>query len=63
MLTKDGIEIYKSGIDPEISLVSTYLTDRGNAFIKKYYDKYISDIKYGNENEKLLNTFLKEFDK
>jgi hypothetical protein len=61
MLSKDGVEIYKAGVDSEISLVSSYLTDKGNTFIKKYYDKYISNIDYGKENEKLLNSFLKEF--
>lgn len=42
LLSDEGMEILSFGVDDSISLHSRMFTKRGNAFMEKYYDKYIS---------------------
>lgn len=62
MLSNEGIEVYKSGIDEEISLHENLLTEEGNKFIDKYYDMLIMASEYDVAKEKkLINEFRVEF--
>lgn len=62
MLSDEGIEVYKSGIDEEISLHENLLTEEGNKFIDKYYDMLITASEYDVEKEKkIINEFRVEF--
>lgn len=42
LLSDEGAEILELGIDDSISLHSRLLNDRGNVFMTKYYDMFIS---------------------
>lgn len=42
LLSDEGLEILEFGIDDSISLHSRLLNDRGNVFMTKYYDTFIS---------------------
>ena len=42
LLSTEGKEIEELGVDDSISLHSRMLTEKGNAFMEKYCDKYIS---------------------
>ena len=62
MLSEEGIEVYKSGIDEEISLHKNLLTEEGNKFIDKYYAMFIMASEYDVKKEKkLINEFRVEF--
>ena len=42
LLSDEGEEILEFGIDDSISIHSRLLTERGNLFMTKYYDTFIS---------------------
>lgn len=55
LLSDEGLEILSFGIDDSISLHSRMFTKRGNAFMEKFYDKYISST----EVQESMNDDLK----
>lgn len=62
MLNNDGLEILDIGIDEEVSLNETLLTDNGRAFLDKYYDELISNSDYEiSKEKKLLDAYYNEF--
>jgi hypothetical protein len=42
LLNKDGLEILQKGIDDSISFHSGIFTERGNKFMRRYYNDFIS---------------------
>lgn len=50
LLSEEGQEIIQLGVDNSISLHSRMFTDKGNEFMNKYYDEFIS-AKEENESE------------
>lgn len=64
LLSKDGLEVYEIGIDDSISLNDKLLNEKGQLFIKEFYDNYIETINYGEiENEMLLQKMFDEWEK
>ena len=56
-LTDEGEEILELGIDASISINSRLLNERGNMFMTKYYDMFISaQIEQTSEMNKMLKT-------
>jgi hypothetical protein len=53
MLTDDGIEIFKIGIDNSVIITSNMLTIDGNKFMTKYYDTKLINITSNNLLSKL----------
>ena len=57
LLTDEGEEILEFGIDESISIHSRLLNERGNMFMTKYYDMFISaQIEQTSEMNKMLKT-------
>ena len=56
LLSDEGLETLSFGVDESISLHSRMFTKRGNAFMEKYYDKYIS----ATEVQESMNDDLKK---
>ena len=57
LLSDEGEEILEFGIDDSISIHSRLLNERGNMFMKKFYDTFISaNIENRSEMDEMLNT-------
>ena len=57
LLTDEGEEILELGIDASISIHSRLLNERGNMFMTKYYDMFISaQIEQSSEMNEMLKT-------
>lgn len=56
LLSDEGDEILEIGVDESISINSRMLNERGNLFMAKYYDSFISAC---IEQEKEMNEKLK----
>ena len=64
MLNNNGLEIFDIGIDEEVSLNESLLTDKGNEFVDMYYDELISSAGYDFQKEKeLINELYSKFSK
>lgn len=50
LLSAEGQEIVQMGVDDSISLHSRMFTEKGNKFMNKYYDEFISATD-GDESE------------
>ena len=59
MLSKTGIESFKTGIDEDFSITSDMLTIDGNKFLTKHYNKWISSLKHNNIDTKYLDNAYK----
>ena len=57
LLSDEGEEILEFGIDDSISIHSRLLNERGNMFMKKFYDTFISaNIENRSEMDEMLKT-------
>lgn len=56
LLSDEGEEILSFGIDESISLHSRMFTEKGNCFMERFYDKYISNVSNNPEMENDFNT-------
>ena len=57
LLTDEGEAILAVGIEAAISIHSRWLNERGNMFMTKYYDMFISaQIEQTSEMNKMLKT-------
>ncbi len=57
LLSDEGEEILELGIDASISIHSRLLNERGNLFMTKYYDTFISaQSEQSSEMDKMLKT-------
>lgn len=57
LLTDEGEEILELGIDDSISIHSRLLNERGNMFMTKYYDMFISaQTEQSSEMNEMLMT-------
>jgi Uri superfamily endonuclease len=50
LLSAEGQEIVQMGVDDSVSLHSRMFTEKGNTFMNKYYDEFISAMD-GDESE------------
>ena len=56
LLTDEGLEIVEFGVDDSISLHSRMFNERGNLFMKKFYDSFINVVEdNGNRMLEKLN--------
>ena len=61
LLSEEGKESMKYGFDPTSTILSSEeITDEGNRFLFKYYDKYITKTNY-KDDKNLLNSYYKEY--
>lgn len=57
LLSEEGEEIIELGIDDSISIHSRLFNERGNMFMSKYYDTFISaQNEQGSELDEMLKT-------
>lgn len=57
LLSTEGEEIFEFGVDDSISIHSRLLNERGNLFMAKFYDSFISArSEQGFEMDKMLKT-------
>ena len=57
LLNDEGEEVFEFGLDESISIHSWMLNERGNMFMAKFYDSFISaQIDQQQEMDKLLKT-------
>jgi SUMO ligase MMS21 Smc5/6 complex component len=57
LLSDEGEEILEFGIDDSISIHSRLLNKRGNLFMEKYYDTFISaNSEHSSEMDEKLKT-------
>lgn len=60
MLSEEGKEILKSGIDESISLHERLVTKDGLKFLKKHYDEYLKII---SKNKNMKGNNIRELEK
>ncbi|HPE41359.1 MAG TPA: hypothetical protein PLI77_09770 [Bacteroidales bacterium] len=62
LLSEEGLESFDVGIDDDFSINSHMLNNKGNLFLKQYYDKWMKKNSYSDLDTNLLDNMYKEFE-